>query len=175
MCCCKTITQQELSNKNLLELLDFLKSIPAKTLKELRFSDLYQPWNSCNGIYFISSPDCKQIYMGKASRRCVADRIGAYFDSRENGFLNSFLKHIAKSKNLTLSSANLHDCYKDVLDWRLSVMFVETDNEEAVALINMIERMLIFHLRNYEICINHTNRRRDIDRHTPFKTLLTNR
>ena len=174
MCCCKKITQEEFANMNLLDLVEYLKKLPTKTLKDLRFSDLYQPENSCNGIYFITSPDHSKFYIGKASSRSVAERISPYFDSRRDAFFNSFLRNRLRDKSLEISSENLHLCYLESLDWQISVLFIERNDETFKTLISFVESLLIYHFnRKYNNrCINGTNRRRDIDINSKFITQL---
>jgi hypothetical protein len=173
MSCYKIIKQSELSNMNLSALIEYLKSLPTKTLKELRYSDVYQPEQSCHGLYFFVSPDHKKLYVGKSSSRCVADRIGANFDSRKSGFLNSLLKKISKIQYGDIESVNLHRTYQTILDWEITVLFVESNiTNELTRLLSVVEGMLIFYFQQNDLCINTTNRRANINVNATFGTLL---
>ena len=149
------ISQTELRQLTTAQLVEKIKTISTTTIKELRYSDLYQPQNSCHGIYFVASPEGK-YYFGKAAKRCIADRIGAHFDSRKDGFLNSLLKNIAQSDN----AEALHQCYNNIQDWHFGVLFVEGKEDEPLyKLIELAERVLIFTYRQADKCFNGCNRR----------------
>lgn len=138
-------------------LVEQLHKIPKITLKELRYSDLYQPRNSCHGIYIIKSPDCK-YYFGKATGRCIADRIGAHFDSRIDSFLNALLVKQAEEK----TDEALHRAYESMLDWEFSVLFVEgEEDEELSTLISLAERMLIYYHNKNHQSLNSCKRKND--------------
>lgn len=148
------ISQTELGLLTPSQLVEKFKTISTTTIKELRYSDLYQPKNSCHGIYFVASPEGK-YYFGKATKRCIADRIGAHFDSREKGFLNTLLKKIAQSDN----ERDLHQCYNNIQDWHFGVVFVEGEEAESLyKLIELVERVLIFTYRQTDKCFNGCNR-----------------
>lgn len=156
MKCSDIITQEELENLNLVQLIERINTIPKTTIKELRFSDLYQPRNSCHGIYFIKSPQ-NIIYIGTATKRCIADRIGGHFDSRKGSFLNSFLKKVAEEE----TDEAMHCAFMNVLDWEFSVLFTEGNETQSLTkLTHFAEQLLIYYYTKHKQCLNGCRRKR---------------
>lgn len=153
---CRVINKEEFRDLTLEGLIKTINELPKTSLQDLRYSDLYQPIDRCHGIYIIKSPQDK-YYFGKATKRCVADRIGAHFDSREGSYLNSFLKTVACSG----CSKSLHQIYEAAVSWEFSVLFVEGNegDTELAKLIELAERMLIIHYRKQQKCFNGCRRK----------------
>lgn len=141
MKCCSIISKEDFGNLTYEKLVKKINEIPTTTIRELRYSDLYQPRNSCHGIYIIKSPDNK-YYFGKATGRCVADRIGAHFDSRKGSYMNSLLKKVASDD----SDYALQQSYNTIIDWQFGVLFIDgNESEQLRKLIGLAERILIHH------------------------------
>lgn len=159
-CCSSIISKEDFGNLTYEKLVEKINEIPTTTIKELRYSDLYQPRNSCHGIYIIKSPDNK-YYFGKATGRSVAERIGGHIDSRKSSYMNSLLKNVAGKQN---NYDDLHQTYSKVLGWEFSVLFVEGNSVEdkdveLIQLITVAEQMLIYHFKNNNQCLNGCNRK----------------
>ena len=173
--CYTVIGQSQLENSTLLDIEQLIKTIPAKRLGDVRYSDLYQPANSCIGLYFLASLDGKQLYIGKSTSRCIAERIAAHIDGRANAYLNSFSKTVLIRQGKGVTNHNINNIVPNLFDWNLSVLFVEWQNESyAKHLISKIDGMLIFDLQpqNGGNCINGTNRKKTINVNTPIKNLI---
>lgn len=159
MKCFELISKDDFGNLTYDTLVEKIYEIPTTTIRELRYSDLYQRRNSCHGIYIIKSPENK-YYFGKAIGRCMADRIGGHFDSRTGSFLNSLLGKLACDN----TDDSLHNAYIQILDWEFSALFVEgEENEELKKLIGFAEQMLIYHFNKDNKCFNGCNRKRPYD------------
>lgn len=159
MKCHSTINKKDFGNLTYKMLVEEINQIPRTTIKELRYSDLYQPRNSCHGIYIIKSPECK-CYFGKATGRCIADRIGAHFDSRTGSFLNALLEKLAD----TNTDEALQEAYERILDWEVAVLFVEGEEDDILSkLIGLAERMLIYYHNKEHLCFNSCKRQRDYE------------
>ena len=156
MKCSNIISEEDFGNLTYKMLVKTINDIPRTTIRELRYSDLYQPRNSCHGIYIIKSPENK-YYFGKATGRCVADRIGGHIDSRNDSFINSFLKIVAGEN---FSDEDLHQAFIKTLDWEFSVLFVEGQGEDKGKLIGLAEQLLIYYFKINNQCINGCNRKR---------------
>lgn len=155
MKCSSIISKENFGNLTYEMLVKTINEIPKTTIRELRYSDLYQPRNSCHGIYIIKSPENK-YYFGKATGRCIADRIGGHIDSRNDSFMNSFLKTVAGEN---FSDEDLHQTFIKTLDWELSVLFVEGQGEYKDKLIGLAEQLLIYHFKINNQCFNGCNRK----------------
>ena len=176
--CYTVILENDLSLKTLDDVKQLMASIPRKTLSDLRYYDLYQPEDSCLGLYFIESPDKKMLYIGKATSRTVCDRLGAHFDCRVAAILNSLSKKIFQNENgqMTPTDDDLHKIINGLKDWTIAVLFVEAgDVTRTEKLISKTESMLIFDLQpcNGGNCINGTNRKNPISTTTPIGQLTS--
>ena len=155
MKCCSIISKEDFGNLTYDKLVEKIYEIPTTTIRELRYSDLYQRRNSCHGIYVIKSPENK-YYFGKATGRSMVDRIGGHFDSREGSFLNSLLGKLACEN----TDDALHNAYIQILDWEFSVLFVEgKESEYLKKIIGVAERMLIYDFYHNGMCLNGCNRK----------------
>ena len=173
--CHIVVAQSQLENSTLLDMKQLIKTIPTKRLGDVRYSDLYQPANNCIGLYFLASPDGKQLYIGKSTSRCIAERIAAHIDGRANAYLNSFSKNVLIRQGKDITNHNINNILPNLFDWNLSVLFVAWQNEScAKQLISKIEGMLIFDLQpqNGGNCIHGTNRKKPISVNTPIKNLI---
>ncbi len=176
--CYTVILENDLSLKTLDDVKQLMASIPRKTLSDLRYYDLYQPEDSCLGLYFIESPDKKMLYIGKATSRTVCDRLGAHFDCRVAAILKSLSKKIFQNENgqMTPTDDDLHKIISGLKDWTIAVLFVKANNVAYTQkLISKIESMLIFDLQPYNggNCINGTNRKNPISTTTPIGQLTS--
>lgn len=146
------------------QLLKLVKSTPHTPLNDVKYSDLYQPVDSCHGIYFMVAPDESVYYIGKASKRCLADRMGAHFDSRKDSYMNSFLKAILAKQEVKASDKKLNECYQQAKNWHFGVLFVKGEEcEQLYKLIELAERILIYYLLKEQRCLNGCNRKRPYD------------
>ena len=172
--CSITITELDLSNRSICDLEQLIPTIPTKRLGAVCYSDLYQPANSCIGLYFLTSPDGKQRYIGKSTSRCIVERIAAHIDGRANAYLNSFPKTVLIRQGNNVTDHNIDSIMSNLFDWNLSVLFVEWQNESDVQqLIRKAESLLIFDLQPPKgNCINGTNRKYQININTPIKNLI---
>ena len=174
--CYKIIKESDLSEMSLIEIEDLVKSIPTKLLGDLKYYDLYQPEYSCKGLYFIESPDGLELYIGKASSRCVGDRISAHLDSRVPSMLNSLPKKVFRHNNQSAEITNeiLHDVLDAMRNWKVSVLLVESNNSCSLkSLINKVESLLILDLQPPKgNCINSTKRTKVVRTDVPIKTIL---
>lgn len=170
MRCCSIISQGEFEKLDLVKLIEKINEIPTISVKELRFSDLYQPRKSCHGIYIFKSPEGTH-YFGKATGRCITDRIGAHFDSRSGGFLNSLLGKLACEN----TDEALHNAYIQILDWEFSVLFVEGEESEYLKkIIGVAERMLIYDFQHRGKCFNRCNQNSLYDRSVSLIDAINN-
>jgi hypothetical protein len=172
----KIIKESILSQMTLVEIETLVNSIPKKSLGSLCYYDLYQPDTCCKGLYFIESPDKRRLYIGKASSRCVGERISAHLDSRANSMLNSLPKKVFSHNNpySNITNKDLHNILIELQDWKVSVLFVERDEDSTVkTLIGKVESLLIadcqFHGGH---CINHSIRKKKIEREVKIADLL---
>ena len=175
--CYTVILENDLSLKTLDDVKKLIASIPRRKLKDLRYYDLYQPGDSCLGLYFIESPDKKSLYIGKATSRTVCERLGAHFDCRVAAILNSLPKKIFQIENgqMTPTDEDLHNIIEGLRDWTIAVLFVKANNVAYTQkLISKIESMLIFDLQpcNGGNCINGANRKNPISTTTPIGQLI---
>lgn len=155
MRCCSIISLGAFEKLNLVQLIEKINDIPTISIKELRYSDLYQPRKSCHGIYIIKSPEGK-YYFGKATGRSMVDRIGGHFDSRTGSFLNSLLCKLAYEN----TDEALHNAYIQILDWEFSVLFIEDEESEYLKkIIGVAERMLIYDFYQKDLCLNGRGRK----------------
>ena len=171
------ILENDLATKTLDDVKRLIASIPRKKLKDLRYYDLYQPGDSCLGLYFIESPDRKMLYIGKATSRTVCERVAAHFDSRAAAILNSLPKKVFQKTYgpIDPSDVDLHNIISGLKDWTIAVLFVEVNNEiRTQKLISKTESMLIFDLQpcNGGNCINGTNRKNPISTTTLIGQLI---
>lgn len=60
--------------------------------------------NLNHGIYIFKN-DSQEIYVGKCTSRSFVERISAHFDNRDGAWMNTILKKISKSKNITIQEA----------------------------------------------------------------------
>ena len=175
--CYTVILENDLASKTLDDVKRLIASIPRKKLKDLRYYDLYQPGDSCLGLYFIESPDRKMLYIGKATSRTVCERVAAHFDSRAAAILNSLPKKVFQKTYgpIDPSDVDLHNIISGLKDWTIAVLFVEVNNEiRTQKLISKTESMLIFDLQpcNGGNCINGTNRKNPISTTTLIGQLI---
>lgn len=172
--CYITISELDLSNRSIWDLEQLIPTIPTKRLGDVRYSDLYKPANSCIGLYFLTSPDDKQLYIGKSTSRCIVERIAAHIDGRASAYLNSFPKTVLIRQGKVVTDHNIDTIMPNLFDWNLSVLFVEWHNESyAQQLIRKAESLLIFDLQPPKgNCINGTNRKYQININTPIKNLI---
>lgn len=172
--CYTTITESNLSNKTIRDLEQLIGTIPTKKLGDVCYSDLYQPEKLCIGLYFITSPDGTQLYIGKSTSCCIVERIAAHIDGRQDAYLNSFPKRVLTTQGKSITSSNINSIMPNILDWNLSVLFVEWQNlSYAQHLIHKAESLLIFDLQPQKgNCINGTNRNKPINIDTPIKNLI---
>ena len=162
--------------KTLEEINQLISSIPRKKLLDLHYCDLYQPEESCLGLYFIESPDGKMLYIGKVTSRTICERIGAHFDSRVDSILNSLPKKVFEKTNNSkeFSSEELDNVIQGLWDWAIAVLFVMVDNvDKTKHLISKAESLLIFDMQPPKgNCINGTNRKYPISTDIPIGLLI---
>lgn len=92
----------ELTIDELLLKLKVTKGLPLKdlTVKKLVFHD-EKPIETAHGVYIFKDGD-DFLYIGNNRGRCFVERIPAHFDVGHAGWMNSFLKQLAKKFNRTL-------------------------------------------------------------------------
>jgi hypothetical protein len=79
----------------------------AKGIKvaELFVNQLISPDPNLNhGIYVFKSQK-GDVYVGKCTSRSFVERIAAHFDNRDNAWMNTILKKISKSENITIQES----------------------------------------------------------------------
>ena len=172
--CHRVIDECTLAQSTLDQIKQLISSIPRKKLKDLRYYDLYQPKESCLGLYFIESPAGDMLYIGKATSRTICERVGAHFDSRADSILNSLPKKVfSKYNSGDPSSEGLHGVIQGFGNWTIAVLFVKVSNlDKAKYLISKTESLLIFDLQPPKgNCINGTNRKCPISTNVPIGQL----
>ena len=60
--------------------------------------------NLNHGIYVFKSQK-GDVYVGKCTSRSFVERIAAHFDNRDNAWMNTILKKISKSQNITIQES----------------------------------------------------------------------
>lgn len=92
-------------NYNLAELKEEITRREGINVSDLRVQQLISPDPNLNHGIYIFKNDSKEIYVGKCTSRSFVERISAHFDNRDGAWLNTILKKISKSNNITIQEA----------------------------------------------------------------------
>jgi hypothetical protein len=60
--------------------------------------------NLNHGIYVFKNQS-DETYVGRCTSRSYVERIAAHFDNRDNAWMNTILKKVSKSKNITIQES----------------------------------------------------------------------
>ena len=92
-------------NYNIAELKEEIKRREGINVGDLRVQQLISEDPNLNhGIYVFKSQK-GDVYVGKCTSRSFVERISAHFDNRDGAWMNTILKKISKSNNLTIQEA----------------------------------------------------------------------
>ena len=92
-------------NYNLAELKEEIIRREGINVGDLRVQQLISPDPNLNhGIYVFKSQK-GDIYVGKCTSRSFVERISAHFDNRDGAWMNTILKKISKSNDITIQEA----------------------------------------------------------------------
>ena len=92
-------------NYNIAELKEEINRREGINVGDLRVQQLISPDPNLNhGIYIFKSQK-GDIYVGKCTSRSFVERISAHFDNRDGAWMNTILKKISKSNDITIQEA----------------------------------------------------------------------
>lgn len=147
---------------NLASLITLLKKTAPIPIKDLLFTDLMLPVGKCHGIYAFceggnyhlqickgeKTSDESYWYIGKASGKCIVERIGAHFTPRQKDYGNTLLRHIAEVVCGSKDDASIAKVFDIMQDLSLKVIYFEEATDECErTCINELENELIKQLK----------------------------
>lgn len=95
-------------NYNQAELKEEITRLEGINVGDLRVHQLISEDPNLNhGIYVFKSQK-GDIYVGKCTSRSFVERISAHFDNRDGAWMNTILKKISKSNDITIQEAYLY-------------------------------------------------------------------
>ena len=87
------------------ELIAAIHQVEGIKVADLRIHQLISEDQNLNHGIYIFKNNLKEIYVGKCTSRSFVERISAHFDNRDGAWMNTILKKISKSNNITIQEA----------------------------------------------------------------------
>lgn len=137
------------------ELIEHVRLLPRKCVKDILLVDLLQEYKSRNGVYFFFDNE-EIVYIGKASSRTFLDRIASHFDLRTVAFMANFVKSYVRYKGWELSDQNMQKAFIDIKDLEIGCLELQHQDISRIEgkLIKRYKPIYNPRYKNVEVCNN---------------------